>query len=62
MDIPTVISTRPASRVRPVLLKVAFATAFSLAAIFLLDCIIHHPIVEGRLQIPCMLDTAPVTG
>jgi hypothetical protein len=49
MDIPTVISTRPACQVRPVLLKVAFATAFSLAAILLLDCIIHHPIVEGSL-------------
>ena len=45
MDIQPAIPTQPASRVRPVLVKVALVTALCLAVILLVDCVIHHQIV-----------------
>jgi hypothetical protein len=50
MDIPRAISTEPASKVRPVLFKVALAIALSLATILLLDCAIHHQIVAVFIE------------
>jgi thiol:disulfide interchange protein len=45
MDIPS------ASPVRAVLLKVTLAIAFALAAVLLLDCIFHHPILQFVMQL-----------
>jgi Na+-driven multidrug efflux pump len=50
MDIPPVISTQPASKVRPVLVRIALAAALFLATILLLDCVIHHQIIPLFIQ------------
>jgi hypothetical protein len=50
MDIPPAIPTQPASKVRPVLVKVALVTALCIAVILLVDCVIHHQIVRLFIQ------------
>ena|ERR1039457_4067470 len=50
MDIPPAIPTQPATKVRPVLVKVALVTALCLALILLVDCVIHHQIVRFFIQ------------
>lgn len=45
MGNPPVISTQPASKVRPVLVKIALVTALVLATVLLLDRAIHHKII-----------------
>jgi hypothetical protein len=53
MDIPPAIPTQPASKVRPVLVRVAFVTALCLAVILLVDCVIHHQIVRLFIHLEC---------
>jgi hypothetical protein len=51
MDISPVISSQPTSPVRRALLKFTLAIAFALGAVLLLDCIIHHRILQFVMRL-----------